>query len=209
MDFTLITDRLELPRKGAEKNREPGVHVTDIIRDLGRKLGFSREKDGPFGSYDTAAMDMGFLFEDALEYALKDRMAIRPEKAWCVDGIWLSPDGVRAGEYNGEPIPVMYLEEYKLTWRSSRSHSVEDDWNWCTQIKAYLYAGAMTKCILRILYVVGDYGIRERKDGSLYAKYGAIPGPDYKEYLIECDQGELDANWKMLVDHARSLGWIE
>ena len=99
------------------------------------------------------------------------------------DGIIMSPDGLGVdpdGDVSG-----VNLEEYKLTWKSIKSHP-KDNWNYMTQIQCYLNGVGLNCCIMRIIYIMGDY------KGS---------GPVYKKFVFEFDDYELEENWQMILNH--------
>ena len=62
------------------------------------------------------------------------------------------------------------------------------------QLKGYLKVMHMTRAKMRILYLNGNY--RDKF------------GPQYKEFLLEFTQSEIDVNWSMLINHAKRKGWL-
>lgn len=188
---------------GIERTHPPGyVHLTDVIRYIAGALNIS------FGSAGTAAWDLnvaaeaGFIWEDVLSTAYRDRNAVRlPEQTR--DNIIFSPDGF--GEDPGvwdsvrerwviEPDPDRpVLEEYKCTWMSTNKHPL-DVWRWKVQTMGYLYGLELDVAVYRILHLMGDYA------GS---------GPVYRvvrlEYDLEDDKNDLRLNWKMLTTYAARM----
>jgi len=180
MKTELLTANL-FPAAGSGEDRPPGLHVSDIYSDIDRTLNGTPEH------WENAA-EPGFIWEDVFSKAWSDKavkrgLIFRPEPEQ-VDGVWVSPDGVNIEE------PA--LEELKFTWRSS-SRSPEDNWKWMTQIKAYLYCLGLTGVHLRVFYINGDY--KDRR-------------PKYQPYRLTFEADELLENWAMLINHAKSKGWL-
>lgn len=168
----------ELPNIGSSLiERSPGLHLSSVIKDLNRTLG--RSKDGCEWEKQTT-WTVGLLWEEVLSAALADALAPRCGEL-LVDGIIMTPDG-----FDPE---LWRLAEYKLTWTSSRKDIV-DRWDWLTQIKAYCRALDTFECMLHVLHVMGDYR------GS---------GPQYRNYLLTFKQHELEENWIMIRNHARTM----
>lgn len=167
------------PGKDLKKGRSPGLHVSDIYRALERELD-EKKKAWPGGV--SLYAETGFLFEEALEVAFRQRTGTDYRVGEIIkDGVIMSPDGVNVAAWE--------LEEYKCTWTSSNK-PIGSRWAWLTQIKSYLYGLDMCVCLLRVLYICGNY-----RD---------IRGPQYMEYRLEFDPVELETNWKMLIDYAHS-----
>ena len=188
---------------GVPRTHPPdAVHLTDVVRYIAGVLNIS------FGGKGTDAWDLdvaaeaGFIWEDVLSAAFRDRYAVRlPEQR--KDNIIFSPDGF--GEDLGiwddvrerwvvEPNPeIPVLEEYKCTWMSVRKHPL-DIWRWTVQTKGYLYGLDLNVVVYRILHLMGDY------QGS---------GPLYRvvriEYDTADDKEDLRANWEMLTTHAEQM----
>ena len=183
MKCTPVDEKFVPAGSGQERSDDGRPHLTSIIRHIRDKAGFGYG-DGPGWDRDTT-MEVGFLWEDVLDAAFKDRMAIRPGEVE-LDGVVGSPDGI--GE-DPEGVEHAVLEELKCTWRSSR-RSPTEDWSWMVQIKSYCKMIGTTVTIMRVLYLMGDY------KGS---------GPQYKVFRIEFTQDELDQNWAMIVANAGAI----
>lgn len=165
--------------------RSPGLHVSEIYRDLAIRAGLLDDSDDnpPPNNHTT----LGFIWETVIEKALRNLLpdgVTRPGE-FIVDGIACSPDGVDK---------FWRVHEYKCTWKSS-NHDIQDKkhWMWMVQIRAYCYVMNATRARLHVFFVNGDYR------GS---------GPQLKVWDLEFTQRELDENWKMLVNHAKSKGWL-
>lgn len=165
------------------------IHLTRILRSLMRKLGLEKKAAG--WEMNVCA-DIGFLWEDALSRAYRDKRVVgwvpgdgivgdivRPEPV-MVDGVWMSPDGI-GPDPDGK---VAYADhEFKCTWRSSRNPPLSD-WYWDQQFRAYCYGMETTVTVLHVMYLMGDYR------GS---------GPQHRVFRWEWLPGEREKTWGMVV----------
>ncbi len=154
--------------------RREGIHLSDVMKSLQKKMGTSYSGKGFEDMALTA--EIGFLWERVLSKVMGEKYAIRPPQL-SSGGIWMSPDGFIASPRGLE------IEEYKATWKSANS-SPADNWNYMTQVKAYCRAMETNLATMRIFHVMGNYR------GS---------GPLYRVARLEFSQGELDQNWDMIV----------
>jgi hypothetical protein len=183
-----------------DTGRSPGpAHVSNIIRDIentvlkpGQRRKYddlSPEEKRRMGAY----VSVGWAWEEAIRGALlasgagplSSERFISPGE--CVlDGIYGTPDWLDVDDY--------CVEEFKATWRSSRRPLDPDFWHWLVQIKAYCKMLGCTWARLRVFYVNGDY-----RDS----------GPQIKHFRLEWSKLEIDQNWEMLKNHAKSKGWVK
>jgi len=174
------------------RTRTPSVHLTDIIKDIEKSIGHDRNPRAMGDEKLELYRTVGFLWEDVLT------RVINQERSWAVpglvrvgeieqDGIWMTPDAV---DFAQDP-PVR--EEWKVTWRSMARDLESENWHWFVQCKAYCHALKLTRANLRILYINGDY---------------RPTVPKSQGYAIEFNQRELEENWSMCLQHARSRGWL-
>lgn len=164
--------------------RSDGVHLSHIIRDLEETLYPGRFKNT--SSWDlNAAAQSGVFFEVALEAAYRDMFAVDVGEVE-LDGIIGTPDGVNFDDDGA------YVEEYKLTWRSSNKTPL-DIFHYRTQGMGYCKMLGLDRAMYRVLYLNGDY------KGS---------GPIYRVYMIQWDQWEIDENWDSILCHAKYRGWV-
>jgi hypothetical protein len=173
---------------GSGLDREPGLHLTSIIRSLQVKLGIA--KTAPGWEMNVCA-DIGFLWEGALGYAYRDKRILpydhpdwvgdilRPEPM-CVDGIWMSPDGVGPDPMEDS---AYANHEYKCTWRSILK-LIGDDFYWMTQFQAYARALKTNVTIVHAMYLMGNYR------GS---------GPQHKVMRIVWDMDAVEKTWGMVL----------
>jgi hypothetical protein len=184
-DFTVIH----------EGERPAGVHVSDVLGDMVRRLYPARydkrDRSGKRIPMDAAKIQAGLDFEYNLERLLVRAHVVpglfRPDPIQK-DGIWGSPDGIDPNLFG----PV----EYKLTWYSSKKTCPTDDvyWPWVMQMAAYCYLTDSTKAILWAQHVNGNYAPPK-------------PGPPRK-YRLEFTPFEIEENWGALWNHAKALGWL-
>jgi len=185
---------------GLPRSNTPGKpHLTDVMQSIQKDLGTEYKGKGFQDRYLT--MDLGFVWEDLLSYIYSERSAHRIEEVEF-QNIVGSPDGINDYDNVVAESPLLAtpqdlcLEEYKLTWKSTRSHP-RDDWKYMTQIKSYLrmisglYEMEITCCIMRIIYVNGDY------KGS---------GPIYRIGWFNFEWEEIEENWAMIYNHAKEKG---
>ncbi len=171
----LLSDEL-MPYCGEDLDRSPGIHVSQIIRDLAFRLGHldKKWKDAPL---DPARINPGFLFERALEMAFKDRLGVRIGEV-MVDGIAHSLDGVLVEDN------LVKVDEFKCTWKSMKN-PIENQWLWITQLLSYCHALDTPYAVLRVLWVNGDY---------------SYPlSPVYQRYDLKFTKKEIEKNWGMIL----------
>jgi hypothetical protein len=167
--------------------RSEGVHLSDIITDLGREVFGTKGANGPTTEEMQLQWEKGFVWEEALSHGFGNRLAQRPGEIVC-DGIACSPDGVGMDE-EGEVV----VEEYKCTALSS-TKTPDGIWRWRTQAAAYCYVMGATRAVFRVFYINGDYR------GS---------GPLYRVFQLDWSGQEIEENWAMLVNHAKRKGMLK
>lgn len=200
----------------------PGtLHVSAIISDMIKRLDPARYdkhgKDGKPLPMDLQKVTAGQNFESRLEAMLKAGTMpgmFRPDPIQH-DGIWMSPDGLAPGStlvssvglmgqagMNADGIDFMEVAhslvvvEYKLTWYSTSKpcpdHEVYRPWLW--QMQAYCKGVGTRFGLLIPQFINGNYK-------------PPTPVPP-RRILLQWTPQEIDDNWLMLVNHAKSLGWL-
>ena len=176
-------------------HRTPGVHVTDVIRrqmakiDPGRYGGDRKAFDA-----DTSEnwQEAGFMWEELLSAIFARRAAGAPDRfrpgEVMRDGIIGSPDALV-----GDPELGLVLEEYKCTWKSSRSFDLYDKryLPWLLQIQAYLSLVDLTVARLYVFHINGNY------EGYI---------PQVHGFLLQFHPRELRDTWASLLNTARAEG---
>lgn len=215
--------------------RSTGLHLSTIYKVLMKRL-FpkrfdKRDAQGNPLPFDTRRVSVGLMFENMLERGLAEKDAtVRPGEVFSDEGIAMSPDGVNPTENAGE--------EYKSTSLSCREgiyeeidvegvtyHIPRDKFvHYFIQMKGYAKWLGVTKFILTVLFIYGDYKWHEEPDcystgpcsrGDFCATSGKkrselkYPcGPVFKRYVIDFTQDEIDQNWDMLINIAREEGLL-
>lgn len=179
--------------------RSDGLHLSSIYKILMQRIQPARfKKDSPM---DMQRVEIGLLFENMLERALAEKFStVRPGELFSDEGIAMSPDGVNPTEG--------VLEEYKATYMSSRGgiheevvvdgityHVIRDKFqHWIYQICGYCKWLGVNGCILRVLFVCGDYN--------------RPIAPQFKSYRLSFTDEEIERNWETLMLVAREEGLL-
>jgi hypothetical protein len=168
------------------------VHLSDIYKILMQRLQPKRfDNSRPM---DMQRVQVGLLFESMLEEALQRRFGVsRPGEVISDEGIYMSPDGVNP--------TLLALEEYKATYMSSRHGIVDEEGqpldkfvHWFVQIQGYLRWLGINDCLLRVLFLAGDY---------------THPiGPQFRSWKLSFTDEEIETNWQMLRNIAIEEGLI-
>jgi len=198
MHIELIDDVDLIGRLGQSTgDRSTGLHLSQIYGSLMKQLQPKRFTGGPFNH---TKVETGLVFENMLERGLTEKFAtVRPGELFSDEGIAMSPDGINPELDCGE--------EYKCTWMSSsRKHGGTSPYtdangepsdkylHWFLQMKGYAKWLGTRSFLLRALHVNGDYSYPM--------------GPQFMSHRIEFTDGEVDENWSMLMNHARSEGML-
>jgi len=166
-------------------DRSPGVHLSDIIYDMGIKAGLMKD----FGGLSASYLAIGLAWEDW--YGVRVECGGEPIDYHfgevIKDEIAGSPDGKSKGGRLGLGI----LHEIKTTKMSSK-RKFEDDWYWGTQIKSYAHMLGVRECYHHTLYLNGNYG-------SNRAAKLVVRGFTFTS-------GELKRNWEQVLKHRDLMG---
>lgn len=186
MIITRLPDSLDQLTLEAQPPRTPGLHLSQIIRSILQSVEPGKYPSGPVNTLYT---DPGFTFERVLETAWASRQAgvFRPGEV-TRDGIICSPDGIRCEGHD------TILIESKMTEMSMVNCPTDPKFRkWIWQIGAYLSATYLNVAELHVLWLRGDYKKVRRA---------------YTVDRIEFTEEEKDHTWALLVNHARSKGWL-
>lgn len=195
-----IQFNLVLPQDGT---RTPGLHLSDVIRDLAVKSGVL---DAKWLQADLSPMMMmlGLAWE---EWVSKQHSEVVFHPGEVIrDGILMSPDGVtllggelsivRSDSRHGKT----RVNEFKYTRKSSRGFDEalrkgsKKVWMWLVQIMSYALALDALEAFLHVLFANGDYN---REDGE--------GNPEYRIYRLLFSRIELVRNWEMVVRHKERM----
>lgn len=168
---------------GSGLPRSPGLHLTDVMKEIEIDMGW-RKKGWEHDQLYMAA-EIGFMWEELLSFVFAERFAHRIGET-SLDGIIGSPDGVGL---DPEDENKLILEEYKCTW-SSAKRCPSEVWKYLVQIKSYCHMLNLDTCIMRVLYLMGFY------DGQ---------GPVYRVSRFEFEEEELEMNWQMITQKAEEM----
>jgi hypothetical protein len=126
------------------------------------------------------------VFSEAHRDAVKSGDLIRPGE-FELDGVTGSPDLIRVSDWT--------LLETKCTWRGLRQwESLEKNfWSWLCQVKSYSHMIGTDVAEIHAYFVAGNW---------------RPPIPCVRSVRLEFRKHELVENWRMIVRHAQSRGWI-
>lgn len=180
------------------EGRSEGVHVTDILKYLhfGSLPPASSNKDKEAKRQEWADIEdpevmplkmvLGMAFEEWVVGLYPD-LVWQPEEE-AKDGIAGSPDGY--SYLQGRWV----IEEFKLTWKSSRTREILKENLWMWQIQSYLALTGGQYARMHVCWINGDYN-------HPYT-------PRYFRYLIEFEKEELERHWGMMVTNRdRATEW--
>src|SRR6516162_606593 len=182
--ITPIPYRIPLYGSPSDDARTPGLHLTEITRDIALVTNILKEESAERADSEgsEARVAMGIAWEAWIAPRHVD-MLYRPGEV-KKDGIYLTPDGLSFVDLVGEPV----VHEFKLTWKSMRrEQDLEAEWLWLTQTMSYCYAYGTRLAQYHIFWVNGDY---------------KQTGARYRLYRLEFSQRELVENWRMVTGHA-------
>jgi hypothetical protein len=189
--------------------RAPGLHLTQIIRDIALKgkLLDSRYNSALDPDDLPAGVCLGIAWEEWLS-KLHPEIVFHPGER-TFDGVHMNPDGIELFERTligtSRHVSDLRVHEFKLTWKSSRRRGktqeeaetaekirVIEEWMWMTQLKAYCAESGTRWGALHVFWVMGNYG---RDTDDPYSK------PYYSIWDIEFTQREIEENWQMIRNH--------
>lgn len=176
--------------------RTPGLHISEIYNDLYQDMEPKRFVRG--SAPDPLRLEAGLALENMVEQGLKERFVggiERPGEFVTEEGILYTPDLIIF-----DSGPRCRLGEIKLTWMLSREvprtvvHSFPPQFEkWFTQIKSYCYHLDLLEARLIAYFVNGD---------------NRPPRPELLAWDIEFTKAELQRNWQMMMNHARSKPYL-
>jgi hypothetical protein len=192
LPVTIITG----PADDMDKQRSPGLHLSDIYQSLENDLSESQRSKKAGISLDMLEVYRagGFIWERTFSRAMGDALVgeewERPQE-WVRDGISCSPDLISTRDW--------MLGETKFTWKSSRrmSEFIESGtgplWVWGVQMMGYCHVISTNRARLFAYFVNGNYKTMQ---------------PEWQVHDFEFTPRELKENWDMLKNHARNKKWL-
>jgi hypothetical protein len=172
--------------------RTPGLHLTDILYPMMEERGETPDRPDLTEEDLEGYRAVGFLWERVLVRALTD-MAVETDEhvirlgEFTKDGVIFTPDAMLIR------LPEALLEEWKCTWTSC-NRWIEDRKQWWIQIMAYCHALDLNAATVRVLYINGTW---------------RPPIPRTRHYRATFNKRELQENWDMLLNYARSKGMMK
>lgn len=188
---------------GRGQNRPEGLHLSEIIRE--RKVAAGEKVTGVEGEQPELRMQIGFLWERALETAWKEYVQIADleglpfrrgrrlsQLRLVEDGIHMTPDGDDLDEH--------WLEESKFTWRSMRKWEpdpAEYFDSWLGQTKGYVRARNIQRKLLDMPPLHGVRFFIFWAGGDYSFKPGRGPQPTATE--VRFTDEELEEHWQTVL----------
>jgi hypothetical protein len=189
--------KLELPTLGTGNNpRSPGLHLTDVIRDLLKTSGIETSRPMKWNSITT--MSAGFIWEEVLFSYWEELFSPAFARLMGRKYNWYQVGELNLEDITGTPDGLdvtatgLVLQEAKFTWKSAKTKPA-DRLNWMIQGKGYLkmlfsrMLQASPQILFHVFYCMGDW------KGS---------GPIYEPWLLTFTPAEIEENWQMLKNHA-------
>lgn len=216
LEVQLDLNRVPVAWEEMSRPRAPGLHVSQIIRDIDNRLiaQGQRPLDGEMSADELRRAgyfwEAGFCWEDLFEEIwgrrMRRRLSIIDQPALEEDGITGTLDGLMYAhnlnavvqDLPGWGFEALTLEhfprvqEFKWTTKSSNrvQYLQEDFRTWFMQMKAYCYLAKTFYADLYPFFAAGNYG-SER--------------PHARHFQITFSPQELRQNWDMLVREGRKL----
>jgi hypothetical protein len=161
------------------RKRTSGVHLSGVLKPMviaAGKLKLNGRGELPDDEFPMV-MALGMAFENWI-------VGLYPDLVWqpgevSLDGIIGSPDGYSLID------DVPTVEEFKCTYKSQYTRAnILDETAWMWQQMGYCKMQPALQSRLHVFYVNGDY---------------RPPSPQYRTYLIQYTQAELDKMWAAIL----------
>lgn len=170
--------------------RSPGVHLTDILRDMAKVANMGEDKSGFLQEELEWFAGPGFLWERIWDQAHAEQMAdgtiVSPGEFYR-DGIHATPDRIDWS--------VPKVIELKVRWKSSRKfESLERNfWVEIAQLKSYCAMTGIMEGDLVVFFIAGHW---------------QPPVPEVKGVHLTFTELELEETWQQVLSHAKWRGWL-
>ena len=182
-------ERILGPQSITGHKRSPGLHLTDIIRDIAATAGLGK---------DSAEQDDlewyasgGWLWERCWDLAHADAITtgtiINPGEFSC-DGVVGTPDRLDTESWE--------LWELKCRWMAAWKFQQLEKYFFLEimQCKSYCHMVGATVCNLCVFFIAGDW---------------RPPVPKCECVKLEFTERELTENWNQVISHSRKKGWLQ
>lgn len=180
----IILESSSLPNYSPQKERSPGLHLSDIIHDISLCWGYYEFNPNPSPALINK-WRLGLANEDAFIRQLKDEHPGRYLTLGEIeyDGVYMNLDLFEGLNH--------FPEEFKLSWKSSRwPGDSEKFWSFWAQIKGYCKGMGSRQGRLRIVFPRDDY-----KSNDV----------GYRQWLQTFSKAEINDNWRSMLDHSKSM----
>lgn len=207
--MNLIVEPVNLVIPPPLQARSAGVHVSSIIRCIAAETGVLKPEwveelelveVTPSMRFSDPVVAirvcLGLAWEEwYIPNVLGPEGVIDHPGEYCHDGIYMSPDGEELSTLiSDRRVRHRYrVHEVKATSKSTNTvgetkESLEAQFIWLAQIKAYCKAMKTTLADLHVLFLYGAY---ERP----------FMQPEIKRFRFEFEQYEIDENWELLTQY--------
>lgn len=220
-----------IPYPKSKTPRSPGLHLSGIIRGIAQDTGLLDKLEAESlslievnGEDWWATLDeptklriaLGLAWEQLYIPMLEEGGVVDHPEELCVDGIYMSRDGESVDVVMHESRPdywealyVPALIEVKATFKSVNTVSdIQSQWMWMSQMMGYAHAMDTLVAYLHCLCIVGDY--KTKKMSSPFGKSLGVWDiePRLLKWKFEFTEYELERNWDLMRDYARSKGHL-
>lgn len=181
LEFSDLYRRTPIVRPDKPLARAPGVHQSDILGYVARKIGKLKPGERVEDEYPWR-WALGQMWEEFY-------FSLLPDAAWqpgemTVDGISVNCDGL--SWVNGEA----WLEETKCTEKKVRAEGeFLDEWMWQHQARGYCWCYGPRVVRWSVMHYRGDWR------GS---------GPIAQEYVVRFSDQECEQTWAMLNQYKKA-----
>lgn len=186
-DYSLISLSAE-----SDRVRSPGLHLTDITKDMLFTSGINRAGGKPFNPEDQHLLfEQGFLWERMIERMLESQMErdigrsdgiLNRPGEFSMDGVFATPDAINTEYYHLEEWKATAVRRAKFDVRTHRP-----EWIW--QAGFYCKYFEMDTVYFRIWH------------------YCEMP-PQVTQLKVIFGPNELNENRDRILNHARWKGWL-
>lgn len=163
-------------------HRSKGVHLSDILQDLYKRMNNPRAKKAG----GEAVWSVGLAWEHVLSWGWSQVFPDQPDRIIHLgeferDGIAMTPDRMDA-VWPG-------VVEMKATFKSAKKWPITEQWLWLQQVKCYCHALGFDQARFYVLHIMDIMGM-----------YGGEPIPP-KVWEVKFTPGEIQRSWEMVLGH--------
>ncbi|HXN71603.1 MAG TPA: hypothetical protein VN861_03510 [Candidatus Acidoferrales bacterium] len=176
------------PQSITGHTRSPGLHLTDVIRDIASTIGIAKDSAGE-DDLDWYASG-GWLWERVFDLAHAEAVTsgtlINPGEFEC-DGIVGTPDRLDT--------KLWELWELKCRWMAAWKFEQLEKYFFLElmQCKSYCHMVSTNVCNLGVFFVAGNW---------------RPPVPQAPCVRLEFSDREIADNWSQIMEHAQKKGWL-